>query len=123
LTPVHYEQLQQLYAKYAEKGLEILAFPCNQFGKQEPGTNEEIKAFVAKKGATFKLFDKVDVNGKNTHPLFLFLRKELKGTLGSSIKWNFTKFLCDRSGKPVKRYGPPTKPLSFEQDIAGLLAN
>jgi len=112
-----------LYAKYAEKGLEILAFPCNQFGKQEPGTNEEIKAFVAKKGATFKLFDKVDVNGKNTHPLFLFLRKELKGTLGSSIKWNFTKFLCDRSGKPVKRYGPPTKPLSFEQDIAGLLAN
>jgi len=114
--------MQILYTKYAAQGFEILAFPCNQFGKQEPGTNQQIKEFVASKGATFPIFDKIDVNGKNTHPLFLFLRKELKGTLGSSVKWNFTKFLCDRTGKPVKRFGPPTKPLSFEQDIVDLLA-
>jgi len=114
--------MQQLYAKYADKGFEILAFPCNQFGKQEPGTNQEIKDFAASKGATWPLFDKVDVNGKNACPVFLFLRKELTGTLGSTVKWNFTKFLCDRSGKPVKRYGPPTKPLTFEQDIQDLLA-
>jgi len=113
--------MQQLYAKYADKGFEILAFPCNQFGKQEPGTNEQIKAFAASKGATFRIFDKIEVNGKNTHPLFLFLRKELKGTLGSSVKWNFTKFLCDKTGKPQKRFGPPTKPLSFEQDIVDML--
>jgi len=113
--------LQQLYQRHADKGFEILAFPCNQFGKQEPGTNEEIKAFAASKGATYALFDKIDVNGKNAAPFFLFLRKELTGTLGSSIKWNFTKFLCDRQGKPVKRYGPPTKPFTFEQDILDLL--
>jgi len=116
-----YEQLQQVYAKHASKGFEVLAFPCNQFGKQEPGTNEEIKAFAASKGATFKIFDKIDVNGKNAHPLFFFLRRELKGTLGSSVKWNFTKFLCSREGKPVKRFSPPSKPLSFEQDIVDLL--
>jgi len=116
-----YEQLQQIYARNVDKGFEILAFPCNQFGKQEPGTNEEIKAFAFSKGATFKIFDKIEVNGKNAHPLFLFLRKELKGTLGSSVKWNFTKFLCDRNGKPVKRYGPPSKPLGFENDILELL--
>jgi len=114
--------MQILYLKYAAQGFEILAFPCNQFGKQEPGTNQQIKEFVASKGATFPIFDKIDVNGKNTHPLFLFLRKELKGTLGSSVKWNFTKFLCDRTGRPVKRFGPPTKPLSFEQDIVELLS-
>jgi len=113
--------MQILYSKYAEKGFEILAFPCNQFGGQEPGTNEQIKEFARSKGATFKMFDKIDVNGKTAHPLFLYLRKELKGTLGSSVKWNFTKFLCDRNGKPIKRFGPPTKPMSFEQDIVELL--
>jgi len=118
-----YDQLQQVYAKYNDKGLEILAFPCNQFGKQEPGTNEDIKKFAASKGATFKIFDKIDVNGKNAHPLYLYLRKELKGTLGSLIKWNFTKFLCNRDGKPIKRYSPPSKPLSFEPDILELLGN
>jgi len=116
-----YTQLNQIYANNKDKGFEILAFPCNQFGKQEPGTNEEIKKFAASKGATFKMFDKVEVNGKNAHPFFLYLRKELKGTLGSSIKWNFTKFLCNRLGKPVKRYSPPSKPLSFESDILQLL--
>jgi len=116
-----YEQMQQIYDRNKDKGFEILAFPCNQFGKQEPGTNEEIKTFAFSKGATFTIFDKIEVNGKNAHPLFLFLRKELKGTLGSSVKWNFTKFLCDRSGKPVRRYGPPSKPLSFENDIIELL--
>jgi len=116
-----YDQLQKLYAKHADKGFEILAFPCNQFGKQEPGTNAEIKAFAASKGATFKIFDKIEVNGKNAHPLFSFLRKELKGTLGSSVKWNFTKFLCDSNGKPVKRYSPPSKPLGFEDDIVQML--
>jgi glutathione peroxidase-family protein len=116
-----YDQMQQLFSKYNEKGFEILAFPCNQFGKQEPGTNEQIKKFAQTKGAMFKLFDKVNVNGKAAHPLFVYLRKELKGTLGSSVKWNFTKFLCNRQGKPVKRYAPNSKPLSFESDIVALL--
>jgi len=117
-----YEQLQLLYVKYHEKGFEILAFPCNQFGKQEPGTNEEIKKKVTEKyKATFPVFDKTLVNGKDSHPVFKFLRAKLSGTLGSSIKWNFTKFLCDRQGIPVKRFGPPAKPLTFEEDIVALL--
>jgi len=114
--------MQKLYQKHSEKGFEILAFPCNQFGRQEPGSNQQIKEFAASKGATFTIFDKIDVNGKNAHALFLYLRKNLTGTLGSSVKWNFTKFLCDRQGKPIRRYGPRTKPLTFEQDILDLLA-
>jgi len=117
-----YEQLQSLYAKYKDDGFTILAFPSNQFGKQEPGTNEQILEFVTKMfHVTFPMFDKTTVNGKNAHPIFKFLRARLGGTLGSSIKWNFTKFLCDRNGRPIKRYGPPTKPLNFEQDIVELL--
>jgi len=116
-----YEQLQQLYEKHKDEGFEVLAFPCNQFGKQEPGSNKDIKEFVASKGAKFTVFDKIEVNGKNAHPLFLYLRKELKGTLGSSVKWNFTKFLCDRQGKPQKRYAPPSKPLNFEDDVVTYL--
>lgn len=116
-----YEQMQELYKRHADKGFEVLAFPCNQFGKQEPGSNEKIKEFAQSKGATFPMFDKVLVNGKDAHPLFQFLKANLKGTLGTSVKWNFTKFLCDRNGIPVKRYGPPTKPLNFESDILALL--
>jgi len=119
---VMYPQLQELYSKYQDKGFVVLAFPCNQFGKQEPGTNEEIKSFVKEKhNVTFPMFDKVDVNGANAHAIFLFLRAKLKGTLGSSVKWNFTKFLCNRKGIPMFRYAPPTKPTSFEADIIKLL--
>jgi len=119
---VMYEQMVDLYKRHRDRGFEILAFPCNQFGKQEPGTNDEIKQFVKEKfGVSFQLFDKIDVNGKNAHPLFLFLRSQLTGVLGSSIKWNFTKFLCNRKGVPVKRYSPPSKPLSFEEDVLKLL--
>jgi len=99
-----------------------LGFPCNQFGKQEPGTNLEIKQFAQfGYNVTFKLFSKIDVNGANAHPLWLFLRSQLTGILGSSIKWNFTKFLVDRNGKPLKRFGPPTAPFEFETDIQNLL--
>lgn len=99
----------------------ILGFPCNQFGKQEPKSNEEIKAFVAKYGVTFPMFSKIKVNGSDTDPIFRFLRAKLGGMLGSSIKWNFTKFLCDRSGLPCERFGPPTKPFEFESNIVALL--
>lgn len=97
LTPTHYEQLQALYDKYHDKGLEILAFPCNQFGRQEPGSAKEIKEFVAKYNVTFPIFAKVHVNGKHSDPIFNFLRKRLPGTLGASIKWNFTKVCCHPS--------------------------
>jgi len=117
-----YPQLQELYLKYADRGLVVLAFPCNQFGKQEPGTNQEIKSFVKEKHSiTFPMFDKIEVNGPNAHPLFLFLRAKLTGTLGSSIKWNFTKFLSDRNGIPKYRYSPTAKPASFEDAIVKLL--
>jgi len=102
--------------------LEILAFPCNQFGKQEPKPEAEIKAEVsAKWNVTFQLFSKIDVNGKNTHPLYRYLKKNLSGPLGSTIRWNFAKFLIDRSGKPVKRYSPPMKPLKLVKTIKLLL--
>jgi len=117
-----YSQLQELYTKLADRGFVVLGFPCNQFGKQEPGSNEQIKTFIKTEfGITFPVFDKVDVNGANAHPLFLFLRSKLTGVLGTSVKWNFTKFLCNRRGEPVKRYAPPTKPLTFEEDIVQLL--
>jgi len=118
---VNYTQLQQLQAKYGERGFTVLGFPCNQFGKQEPGTNTEIKEFVKKYGVTFPLFDKIEVNGVGAHPIFKFLRAKLKGILGSSVKWNFTKFLCNREGIPIERFGPPTSPMSFESSIVKLL--
>lgn len=118
---MNYTQLQQLQEKYGAKGFTVLGFPCNQFGKQEPGTSAEIKEFVKKYSVTFPLFDKIEVNGANAHPIFKFLRAKLKGILGSSVKWNFTKFLCNRDGIPVERFGPPTSPLSFEASIAKLL--
>lgn len=106
-----------------DQGFEILAFPCNQFGRQEPKTNAEIKQFALTKGATFPIFEKIYVNGKKAHPLYNFLRAKIGGIMGSSIKWNFTKFLCDRDGIPIERYAPPTKPYDFKKDILELLNN
>lgn len=121
LTP-QFEGLQKLYEEYKDKGLVILGFPCNQFGNQEPGDEEGIaQGCVVNYGVKFPMFAKVDVNGNNAHPLFKFLKKELGGILGSKIKWNFTKFLIDRNGKPVKRFAPVTKPESLEKEIKKLL--
>ena len=120
-TP-QYEGLQKLYDKYKDKGLEILDFPCNQFGHQAPGTEEEIQEFCTLKyKTTFPLFAKVEVNGKNEEPLFRYLKSQEGGFLGDDIKWNFTKFLVSREGTVVGRYAPITKPESIEGDIQKLL--
>jgi len=110
-----------MYEKYKNQGFVILGFPCNQFGNQEPGTNAEIKEFAGQFSTTWPLFAKISVNGSDAHPVYKFLKSQLTGTLGSSIKWNFTKFLCDRNGRPFKRFGPPTKPLELTADIEELL--
>lgn len=117
LTEKNYAQMAELYTKYAEKGLRVLAFPCNQFANQEPGTNAEIKEFALQHGAKYDLFAKIDVNGDSAHPLYKFLKRKQKGTLGNAIKWNFSKFLCDKEGVPVKRYAPTKDPLSIAPDI------
>jgi len=125
LTPKNYTQLQQLHEKYSthgETGLDIIGFPCNQFGNQEPKSNEKIAEFVAKYNVQFKMMDKIKVNGSSTHPIFKFLKKALPGTFGNFVKWNFTKFLITRDGEPYKRYGPKESPLSFESDIQDVLA-
>jgi glutathione peroxidase len=121
-TP-QYEGLEKLYKAHHDQGLEILAFPCNQFKEQESGTNQEIKSFCTTNyGVTFPLFDKIEVNGENTHPLYTFLKKEATGFMWTqSIKWNFTKFLIDRDGNVITRYGSATKPESIEEDISRLL--
>lgn len=144
-TP-QFEDLQKLYLKYRDRGLEILGFPCNQFANQEPGTNEEAAAFCRMNyGVTFSMFSKVEVNGKNAHPLFQYLKKEapFKGfdesnitekllkmkiaevhpewLVGDEIKWNFTKFLIDQNGNVVKRFEPSEEPVDMEQDIEKLL--
>ena len=120
-TP-QYEGLQRLYDKYKDKGLEILDFPCNQFGHQAPGTEEEIQEFCTLKyKTTFPLFAKVDVNGKNEEPLFRYLKSQEGGFLGDDIKWNFTKFLVTRDGRVVGRYAPITKPENIEGDILKFL--
>ena len=120
-TP-QYEGLQKLYDKYREKGFEILDFPCNQFGHQAPGTEEEIQEFCTLKyKTTFPLFAKIDVNGKDAEPLFEYLKKQKGGFLGDDIKWNFTKFLVSREGEVVERYAPVTKPEKIEDDILKLL--
>lgn len=111
----------ELHSQYAARGLRILAFPCNQFGKQEPDPDLNILLFAQGFGVKFDMFSKVDVNGKNAVPLYKYLKSQLKGTLGSFIKWNFAKFLCNRDGKPVKRYGPPVAPLDIAKDIEDLL--
>lgn len=120
-TP-QYEGLQKLYDKYKEKGLEILDFPCNQFGHQAPGTEEEIKEFCSLKyRTTFPLFAKINVNGKEAEPLFEFLKNQKGGFLVNDIKWNFTKFLVSRDGTVVERYAPVTKPEKIEKDILNLI--
>jgi glutathione peroxidase len=114
-----YAGLQSLHQKYADQGLAILGFPCNQFGNQEPGNEEEIRNFCSLKyDVSFDMFSKVDVNGANTHPVFVYLKKTAPGLLGlQGIKWNFTKFLVGRDGQVLKRYSPTTKPESLEEDI------
>jgi glutathione peroxidase len=121
-TP-QYEGLQKLHEKYAARGLEVLGFPCNQFGKQEPGDAAQIGAFCEKNyGVAFQMFDKIDVNGDGAHPLYKFLKDQAPGVLGiESIKWNFTKFLVGRDGEVKQRYAPMTKPDAIERDIETLL--
>ena len=122
-TP-QYQGLEELQRRYADQGLVVLGFPCNQFGRQEPGSEAEIGAFCEKNyGVTFPMFAKIDVNGDDAHPLFRFLKGEKPGVLGTeAIKWNFTKFLVDRDGAVVKRYAPATKPEELKGDIEKLLA-
>ena len=121
-TP-QYKGLETLYDKLHGKGLEVLGFPCNQFGAQEPGSEAEIEQFCELNfGVTFPMFAKVDVNGAHTSPLYKHLKTAKKGVLGSgSIKWNFTKFLVDREGNVVERYAPQTEPKALEADIGKLL--
>ena len=121
-TP-QYKGLEALYRKYKDKGLVILGFPCDQFGHQEPGDENEIKNFCSLNyEVSFPLYAKIEVNGDNAHPLYKFLKSEAPGVLGSEgIKWNFTKFLLDKSGKVVKRYGSMDTPEKIDKDIAALL--
>ena len=122
LTP-QYKGLQELYSKYSNKDFEILAFPCNQFGAQEPGSNEEIKEFCdINFNVSFKIFDKINVNGSSASPLFKHLKNEAKGVMGSeAIKWNFTKFLIDNNGSVIKRYSPQTTPDKIDIDLSKIL--
>ncbi len=118
----HYTGLEKLYQKYKEKGLVIIGFPCNQFGKQEPGTSEEIEDFCnLNYDITFPMSSKVDVNGKNEHPLFKYLKSELKGTINNSIKWNFSKFLIDRDGVPFERFSSTVEPEDISSSIEKIL--
>ena len=118
-----YEALQGLHNKYNEDGLEILGFPCNQFGAQEPGSNEEIQFFCTEKyDVSFGLFDKIDVNGDSAAPIYQFLKKDNPSESGSNdIEWNFTKFLVSRDGEIIKRFGPKTEPEEIKSDIIKLL--
>ncbi|XP_072992387.1 probable phospholipid hydroperoxide glutathione peroxidase [Typha latifolia] len=123
LTSSNYTELSHIYEKYKTQGFEILAFPCNQFGGQEPGSNPEIKQFACTRfKAEFPIFDKVDVNGPSTAPVYKFLKSSVGGFLGDLIKWNFEKFLLDKNGKVVERYPPTTSPFQIEKDIKKLLA-
>jgi phospholipid-hydroperoxide glutathione peroxidase len=118
LAATNYDQLVELDEKYRDKGLRILAFPSNQFAGQEPGGSDEILAFVKSKKVNFDMFEKIDVNGDNAHPLFKYLKMKLPGTFGINfIKWNFTKFIVDKEGNPVERHSPLTKPLSLASNI------
>lgn len=121
LTAGNYPQMQELYKKYEPEGLSLLAFPCNQFGGQEPKPEAEIKEFVSQYGVTFDMFSKINVNGDGAHPLYKYLKSKVDGTFGNFIKWNFSKFLINRQGVPVKRYSPTTKPMEIEEDIVKLL--
>jgi glutathione peroxidase len=121
-TP-QYAGLEQLWERYGERGLVVLGFPCNQFGAQEPGNAEQIGAFCQKNyGVSFPMFDKVEVNGSGTHPLYAFLKEEAPGLLGSrAVKWNFTKFVVDRQGKVKGRHAPTTRPEDLAREIEALL--
>ncbi|BCN32463.1 glutathione peroxidase [Anaeromicropila herbilytica] len=120
-TP-QYEGMQKLYENYKEEGFEILDFPCNQFGNQAPGTNDDIVNFCTLKyHTTFQTFGKIDVNGEKEDPLYTFLKGNKSGILGSKIKWNFTKFLVGRNGNVIARYAPTDKPEKIEKDIKNLL--
>lgn len=122
LASKNYAQLNELYDKYHGNGLEILAFPCNQFSNQEPGTNEEIKQRIMEKwNPKFDLFARIDVNGANEDPLYTFLKAKQGTMLGRDIGWNYVKFLVDRNGIPVSRYMPTTGPLSMEGEIGKYL--
>ncbi|KAL3635536.1 hypothetical protein CASFOL_020083 [Castilleja foliolosa] len=122
LTNSNYTELTQLYEKYRGQGFEILAFPCNQFGSQEPGSNEEIQEFVCTRfKAEYPVFGKVDVNGPNSAPIYKYMKSAKGSIFGDGIKWNFSKFLVDKEGRVVDRYAPTTSPLSIEKDIKKLL--
>ena len=121
LTP-QFKGLEELYKEYNERGFEILGFPCNQFANQDSGSNEEIQQFcLLNYGVSFTMFEKIEVNGQNAHPLYKFLKNEEKGFLGKEIKWNFTKFLIDKEGNVIKRYAPTVVPSKIKTDIENLL--
>lgn len=121
LTP-QFEGLEKLYQDYRERGLVILGFPCNQFANQEPGDEKSIaEGCLLNYGVTFPMFSKIDVNGDGAHEIFKYLKKELPGFLGGRIKWNFTKFLMDKNGKPLKRFSPSTTPEAIEKFLKKLL--
>ena len=120
-TP-QYQGLQELYERYKDRGFTVLAFPCDQFGHQEPGNDKEIQSFCETNyGVGFPLFSKIEVNGPNTHPVFKYLKSEKGGLLGDGIKWNFTKFLVDREGNVIDRFAPQTTPVRIAPDIEKLL--
>lgn len=120
-TP-QYRGLEELHRDFAPRGFSVLGFPCNQFGKQEPGSAGEIQAFCSTQyDVTFPLFEKIEVNGIRAHPLYEYLKRQQSGLLGSSIKWNFTKFLVDRAGKVVARYAPTARPDGLRREIETLL--
>ncbi|KAK8814308.1 hypothetical protein WA158_008170 [Blastocystis sp. Blastoise] len=121
-TP-QYKELESLYEKYKDKGFTVIGFPCNQFANQEPGSTEGIQCFIRDNyHVSFPMMDKIDVNGIHEHPIYTYLKDQQRGFLSKKIKWNFTKFLVDRNGIPVKRYSPSTNPMSIEQDILNLLS-
>jgi len=123
LTP-QFDGLEKLHETYKEKGLVVIGTPCNQFGEQEPLSNEAMSETCRiNHGVTFQLTEKIEVNGQNTHPLFRFLKAQMRTWLGSKIKWNFTKFLIDQNGKPIKRFAPTTKPEKIEKYIIKYLRN
>nr|ARK19950.1 glutathione peroxidase-like protein [Ampulex compressa] len=118
LTDTNYKELVELYEKYSEtQGLRILAFPSNQFGAQEPGSSEQILDFVQKYNVTFDVFEKVNVNGENAHPLWKWLKSQADGFLTNDIKWNFTKFIVNKEGKVVSRFSPTTEPSDMESTL------
>ncbi|GAA4833987.1 glutathione peroxidase [Algivirga pacifica] len=121
LTP-QYEGLEALYEKYKDEGLVILGFPCNQFANQEPGDAKSIQeGCLLNYGVTFPIFEKIEVNGSGTHPIFKYLKDNLSGFLMKRIKWNFTKFMLDKNGQPYKRFSPTTKPEDLEKYVVELL--